>query len=80
MSETQLFKTEKVQSRDEIATTLRSAASQIESGTVELESPSQSETIQLPESSSFEVELERMTDSETGEEYYELEYELSWTK
>ena len=28
----------------------------------------------------LEVELERLTDSETGERRYELEYEIRWTE
>ncbi|MFC7116675.1 amphi-Trp domain-containing protein [Natronoarchaeum sp. GCM10025703] len=44
------------------------------------ESTDQSETVTVPEEPTFEVELERLTDSETGEQRYELEYELHWTE
>ncbi|WP_435096302.1 amphi-Trp domain-containing protein [Halorubrum sp. N11] len=36
--------------------------------------------VAVPERPRFEVELERLTDSETGEQRYELEYEIRWTK
>lgn len=80
MPEEVLFKTEEPQSRSEIAETLVAAAEQIEAGTVQLESTDQSETVTVPEKPTFEVELERLTDSETGEQRYELEYELHWTE
>ncbi|MFD1567524.1 amphi-Trp domain-containing protein, partial [Halolamina litorea] len=59
---------------------LVAAAEQIETGTVELESETASHTVAVPESPRFEVELERLTDSETGEARYELEYEVRWTQ
>jgi hypothetical protein len=37
-------------------------------------------TVTVPDRPRFEVELERLTDSETGEQRYELEYEIRWTK
>lgn len=80
MPEEQLFKTEDVHTRSEIAQTLAAAADQIESGTVRLESETQERSVSIPEETTFEVELERLTDSETGEQRYELEYELSWTE
>ncbi|WP_336331200.1 amphi-Trp domain-containing protein [Haloarcula sp. CGMCC 1.2071] len=80
MPEEVLFKTEESHSRSEIAETLVAAAEQIEAGTVQLESTDQSETVTVPEEPTFEVELERLTDSETGEQRYELEYELHWTE
>lgn len=80
MPEEQLFKTEDVHTRSEIARTLAAAADQIESGTVRLESETRERSVSIPEETTFEVELERLTDSETEEQRYELEYELSWTE
>ncbi len=80
MPEEQLFKTEREVPRAEIAGILRDAADQIESGNVTLTSNTEEQTVTVPEDSRFEIELERDTDSETGEQRYELEYELGWTK
>ncbi|MFC4451124.1 amphi-Trp domain-containing protein [Halorussus aquaticus] len=79
MPEEQLFKTENLQTRSEIAKTLIDAAEQIEVGSVTLEGTEQEHTVEIPDEPTFEVELERLTDSETGEQQYELEYELAWT-
>jgi len=80
MPEEQLFKTEDVHTRSEIAQTLTAAAEQIESGTVELTSATQEQSVSIPDEPTLEVELERLTDSETGEQRYEREYELRWTE
>ncbi|MFW5935406.1 MAG: amphi-Trp domain-containing protein [Halolamina sp.] len=80
MPEEQLFKTEESRSRAEIADALVAVAEEIEAGTVTLESGTETQEVTVPESSQFEVELERLTDSETGEQRYELEYELRWTE
>ena len=80
MPEEELFKTEEQETRAGIAEALRDAAEQIESGSVELQSETDSQDVTVPENPRFEVELERLTDSETGEERYELEYEVRWTK
>ncbi len=80
MPEEQLFKTEEQTSRTKIAETLRDAADQIEAGDVQLVSDTKEQTVAVPEQPRFEVELERVTDSETGDQQYELEYELGWTK
>ncbi len=80
MPEEELFKTEETHTRAEIAETLRAAAEQIESGTVRLENGTEERDVTVPEDPLFEVELERLTDSETGEERYELEYEIRWTQ
>ncbi|MGM0590182.1 MAG: amphi-Trp domain-containing protein [Halobacteriota archaeon] len=80
MPEEQLFKTEEAHTRSEIAQALAAAAEQIESGTVTLESATQEQSVSVPDEPTFEVELERLTDSETGEQRYELEYELRWTE
>lgn len=80
MPEEQLFKTEESRTRAEIADALVTAAEQIEAGTVELEEASATQRVEIPASPVFEVELERLTDSETGEQRYELEYEIRWTE
>lgn len=80
MPEEQLFKTEESHTRAEIADTLISAAEQIKEGSVELEGATATQRVEIPDSPVFEVELERLTDSETGEQRYELEYEIRWTK
>jgi amphi-Trp domain-containing protein len=80
MPEEQLFKIEEARTRDEIADALVSAAEQIEEGTVELESTTENQRVTIPDAPTFEVELERLTDSETGEQRYELEYEIRWTE
>lgn len=79
MPEEVLFKTEEPQSRAEIADALTSAAEAIAEGTVELECETDKQSVTLPETPTFEVELERLTDSETGDQRYELEYEIRWT-
>ncbi|MFW5917082.1 MAG: amphi-Trp domain-containing protein [Halorubrum sp.] len=80
MPEEQLFKSEEEVPRTEIADALRDAATQIESGDVTLASGGDERRVSIPERPRFEVELERLTDSETGEQRYELEYEIRWTK
>jgi amphi-Trp domain-containing protein len=80
MPEEELFKTEERIPRAEIAEALRDAADQIDSGEVTLVSDAEEQRVTVPESPRFEVELERLTDSETGEQQYELEYEIRWTK
>jgi amphi-Trp domain-containing protein len=80
MPEEQLFKTENPQTRSEIAETLAVAAEEIESGTVQLSGPEQEREVTVPEEPTLEVELERLTDPETGEQRYELEYEISWSE
>jgi amphi-Trp domain-containing protein len=80
MPEDVLFKTEERVSRTEIAQALRDAADRIESGTVQVVTDTDEQSVSVPESPRFEVELERLTDSETGDQRYELEYEIRWTK
>jgi amphi-Trp domain-containing protein len=80
MPEEELFKTEERTERSAIAETLREAADQIDSGRVQLVSDTHEQTVAVPETPHFEVELERLTDSETGDQRYELEYEIGWTK
>jgi amphi-Trp domain-containing protein len=80
MPEEQLFKTEESRTRAEIADVLSAAAEEIEAGTVELADATTTREVDIPQSPMFEVELERLTDSETGEQRYELEYEIRWTE
>jgi len=80
MPEEELFKSEVERSRAEIAEALVAAAEGIETGTVELTGESTEREVSIPETPTFETELERLTDSETGEERYELEYEIRWTR
>lgn len=80
MPEEVLFKTEEPRSRAEIAETLVAAAEEIEAGTVHLDGDGDATDVEIPDTPLFEVELERLTDSETGEERYELEYEIRWTR
>jgi len=80
MPEEVLFKTEERTTRGDVADALAEAAEQLRTGSVDLESTTESHQITVPEEPRFEVELERLTDSETGEERYELEYEIRWTE
>ncbi|MDZ7700832.1 MAG: amphi-Trp domain-containing protein [Halobacteriales archaeon] len=80
MPEEVLFKSEAPHSRTEIAEALVAAAEQIETGTVHLDDGMETQEVAVPDNPRFEVELERLTDSETGEERYELEYELRWIR
>ncbi|WP_435551447.1 amphi-Trp domain-containing protein [Natrinema sp. CGMCC1.2065] len=80
MPEEQLFKLEEQRTRAEISEALRDAAEQVESGSVQLKSETEARDVTVPETARFEIELERLTDSETGEERYELEYEIRWTE
>ena len=80
MPEEQLFKTEEELDRAAISEALRDAADQIGSGDVTLGSGADPQTASVPERARFEVELERLTDSETGDQRYELEYEIRWTE
>jgi len=80
MPEEELFKSEVETSRTEIAEALVAAAEEIETGTVHMSSEASEQEVSVPETTTFETELERLTDSETGEERYELEYEIRWTR
>jgi len=80
MPEEELFKTEDTRARTEIAEALVAAAEEIDGGTVHLESATDEHAVTIPDEPLFEVELERLTDSETGERRYELEYEIRWTE
>ncbi len=84
MPEEQLHKTETERDRTEIADALAAAAEEIGAGTVDLQpadgGPGDGRRVDIPDRPTFEVELERLTDSETGEQRYELEYEIRWTE
>lgn len=80
MPEEQLYKTESQRTRAEIADALVEMADQIRTGTVQLPDGQREQQVSLPTNPRFEVELERLTDSETGEQRYELEFELRWTE
>lgn len=80
MPEEVLFKTGASHTRAEIADALTDAAAQVRSGDVTLADGGDEVQVSVPETPRFEVELERLTDSETGEERYELEYEIRWTR
>ncbi len=80
MPEEVLFKLEDSATRTDIADVLRDAAEQVASGSVHLTDGPDEQTVTVPERPRYEVELERLTDSETGEQRYELEYEIRWTE
>ena len=75
----ELFKSEQTHSRAEIARTLSATAEWIESGTVRLEKRTEERDVPVPEAPLFDVELEPLTDSETGDERNELEDGMRWT-
>lgn len=78
MPEENLFKSENVQNREEIAATLRKVADSLEAGdSITLRAGSQSITMDPPPSLTFEVEAEREGPSgEPGE--LSIEFELEW--
>jgi len=80
MPEEELFKTDEQTDRTAIADALRDAANGVEAGDVRLHSETGEQSVTVPANPRFEVELERLTDSETGEQRYELEYEIRWTR
>jgi amphi-Trp domain-containing protein len=80
MPEDVLFKTAEETPRAAIADALRDAADQIETGEVVLGHDTNEQAVDVPEHPLFEVELERLTDSDTGDRRYELEYEIRWTR
>lgn len=74
-----LFRTENETSKAETAEALREAAEDIAFGGIALVSDSQEESIVVPENLRFKIEFEQLTNSETGEQRYELKYGISWT-
>jgi len=79
MSENVLFRIENETSKAETAKALREAADDIAFGGITLVSDSQEESIVVPENLRFKIEFEQLTNSETGEQRYELKYGISWT-
>lgn len=73
-----LYRTQSARTRPEIADPLTELAEQIAEGTVRLTNGAEEQTVEIPEQPSFEVELERLCDSETGEQRSELEFEIRW--
>ena len=78
MPEEVLFKTESVQSRDEIASYLRSVAEKLEQGgSITLKAGSESVTMDPPTRPTFEVKAEREGPAE-GPGELSIEFELEW--
>lgn len=79
MTEEQLFGSQRSLPRDEIADELAAAAADLGDGTVRLAAGDETMDVDVPREPTFEVELERQSDGASGD-YYELEFELSWTE
>ncbi|UHQ96268.1 amphi-Trp domain-containing protein [Natrinema halophilum] len=78
MPEEVLFKSESVQSRDEIASYLGSVAEKLEQGgSITLKAGSESVTMDPPTRSTFEVKAEREGPAE-GPGELSIEFELEW--
>ncbi|TQQ82563.1 amphi-Trp domain-containing protein [Halonotius terrestris] len=79
MPEEVLFKSESTQSRDEIASYLRSVADKLDSGeSVTLSAGAETTTLDIPSRPTFEVKAERETDSSGGNAEQSLELEIEW--
>lgn len=77
MPEEVLFKSERTQSRDEIADYLRTVAERLEAGdTVTLQAGEESVTLDVPARPTFEVKAER--EIEGNETELSVEFELEW--
>jgi amphi-Trp domain-containing protein len=74
MPEHHLLNTEGRTTRTQIADALREPADQIESRDVQLVGDTDEQTVAVPDRPRFEVDLERLTESEPGGQRYELEY------
>ena len=78
MPEEVLFKSESIQSRDEIASYLRSVAEKLEQGeSITLKAGSESVTMDPPTQPTFEVKAEREGPAESSGEL-SIEFELEW--
>jgi len=78
MPEEVLFKSESAQSRDEIASYLRSVAEKLEQGdSITLKTGAESVTMDPPERPTFEVKAER-EGSADGSGELSIEFELEW--
>jgi len=78
MPEEVLFKTERMQTRDEVAEYLRAVADKLDSGgDITLETGSESVTMDPPNSVEFEVKAER-EGPQSGPGELSIELELEW--
>jgi len=78
MPEEVLFKSESAQSRDEIASYLRSVAEKLEQGdSITLKTGAESVTMDPPERPTFEVKAEREGPAD-GPGELSIEFELEW--
>ncbi|MFC7143240.1 amphi-Trp domain-containing protein [Halosimplex aquaticum] len=78
MPEEGLFKSESAQSRDEIASYLRSVAEKLEQGdSITLKTGAESVTMDPPERPTFEVKAEREGPAD-GPGELSIEFELEW--
>ncbi|WIV67946.1 amphi-Trp domain-containing protein [Natrialbaceae archaeon AArc-T1-2] len=79
MPEEVLFKFEGSMDRSEIASYLRTVADNLERGdAIELESGSESVTMEPPSRPTFEIKAERETSSSGGPAELSVEFELEW--
>ncbi len=77
MSEEVLFKTERSQSRSEIADTLRAVADKLDAGeSITLSAGDQSVDLDPPERPTFEIKAER--EIEGSSEEFSVEFEIEW--
>jgi len=73
------FKSESTQSREAIATYLRSVADKLDSGgSVTLTAGDETTSLEIPAQPTFEVKAERETDSHGGNAEQSLELEIEW--
>ena len=78
MPEDVLFKSERTESRDEIASSLRSVADKLEQGgSITLKTRAESVTMDPPTRPTFEVKAEREGPAE-GPGELSIEFELEW--
>jgi len=81
MPEEILFKSESTQSRESIASYLRSVADKLDAGeSVTLTTGSESTTLDIPAQPTFEVKAERETSSGGGNAEQSLELEIEWAE
>ena len=73
------FKSESTQSREAIATYLRSVADKLDGGgSVTLTAGDETTSLEVPAQPTFEVKAERETDSHGGNAEQSLELEIEW--
>ncbi|MFB6294024.1 MAG: amphi-Trp domain-containing protein [Halonotius sp.] len=73
------FKSESTQSREAIATYLRSVADKLDGGgSVTLTAGDETTNLEIPAQPTFEVKAERETDSHGGNAEQSLELEIEW--